>query len=389
MQVVWEVQAVSETTAMAEAGYDDWIIMHSIYKYCRGATMDRPSWAFSYGYSDSDAQLVMSSVIAAQNNPYELRTPEMTTSIGMEFRQMMFKWISQHSKQIFHSRSLAPVAVIYSERNRDFLDAVYDGGIYLNYISPGRDRKWLATKEGSPLRLEYMGDYRGLSVFLYQHQIPTDIYPFSRVDVDLLRKYRVLVLPYMAILTEDEREILLKAVRDGATLIVSGPEPGMWDADARPREKSIWSEFIGQSKDDQVIRSLGKGRIYFWKDHVGRRYLKTHNDTVGTLLLSWIRKSGVDPWISTKKSVVVQPYVYKNQIVIHVLNYNWTGALQNQPKPISLELSIPWGFNKKVKRIIQSEPQWSKSKSLSYSKRGNKVIIPLKVGINALVLIDT
>jgi hypothetical protein len=72
-----------------------------------------------------------------------------------------------------------------------------------------------------------------------------------------------------------------------------------------------------------------------------------------------------------------------------VLNYSWTGALENQPKQISLELSIPWDSNKKVKRIIQSEPKWSKSKTLSYSKRGKKVIIPLKVGINAMVLIDT
>jgi hypothetical protein len=389
LQVVWEVQAMSETTAMAEAGYDDWIIMHNIYKYCRGAAMDRPSWALSYGYSDSDAQLVMSSAIAAQNNAYELRTPEMTTSVGMEFRQLMFNWISQHSEQIYRSDSLAPVAVVYSERNRDFLDAVYDGGVYLNYVSPGRDRNWLANKEGSPLRLEYMGDYRGLSVFLYQHQIPTDIYPFSRVDVDLLKKYRVLVLPYMAILTEDEREILLKVVRDGATLIVSGPEPGMWDAEARPRENGLWSDFIGESKDDRLTRSLGKGRICFWRDHVGRKYLKTHSDTITTPLLTWIKKAGVDPWINTKQPVVVQPYIYQHQIIIHVLNYSWIGALENRPKPISLELTIPWDANKKVKRIIQSEPQWSESKPLSYSKRGNKMIIPIQIGINALVLIDT
>ncbi|MCP4269487.1 MAG: hypothetical protein GY777_28610 [Candidatus Brocadiaceae bacterium] len=386
--IVWEVDALSESTSMAEASYDDWIAMYNIYKYCRGATMDSPSWAFCYGYNESDAQLVMSSAIAAQNNPYELREPEMTSTVSSKFRSMMFNWIGNYSEQIYRSQSLAPVAVVYSERNRDFLDALHEGGIFFSPSPPGRDRKWLGKKKETPLRLQYMGDYRGLSILLYQHQIPADIYPFSRVNEDLLNKYKVIVLPYMAILTEAEKDILLKVVQNGATLIVSGPKPGMWNADGDKRKESLWADILQGSKDKRITRNYGKGRICFWKDHVGRNYLKGRDNEVPVMLLSWLKDAGVDPWVNEKQQVVVQPYVYENQTIIHVLNYSWVGKLENKPKPLSLELCIPWDSSQMINNIIQSEPQWDKPKDLTFFSREGKLVIPIEVGINALVVIN-
>lgn len=386
--VVWEQDAISEATAMAEASYDDWMAQYNSYKYFRGATMDRPSWAFCYGYDDSDAQLVMAGTVAAQNNPYELRTPKMTTTVGMEFRGMMYNWIAGFSKQIFRSKSIAQVAVLHSERNRDFLDALHTGGMVIEPSGPTRGRRWLGSKAGSPLNQEYMGDYRGLSILLFQHQIPTDIFPFSRVNENLLKKYKVIVLPYMATLTEAEKEMLLQAVRDGATLIVSGPKPGMWDAEGSKRNNSIWAEILQGSKDKRISRDFGKGRVCFWKALVGVKYLRTHDEEITTPLLSWIKDAGVEPWVNEKLPVVVQPYVYEHQIIIHVLNYSWIGELENQPKPLSLELSIPWDFSQKVGEITQSEPQWNTNKTLSFSERGGKMVIPLEVGINCLVIIN-
>ena len=386
--IVWEVDALSETTAMAEASYDDWIAMHNIYKYCRGATMDRPSWVFCYGYDEPDAQLVLASAVSAQNNPYELRAPEMTTTVGREFRQMMFGWIRQHNKQIFRSRSLAPAAVIYSERNRDFLDTIYSGGIFLSPTPPAHDRKWLGKKTESPVRLEYMGDYRGLSLMLYQNQIPTDIYPFSRVNADLLEQYSVLVLPYMATLTEAEKELLLGAVRNGATLIVTGSEPGLWDADGNKRNQSLWSDIKPHSDSPQTGTSLGKGRVLFWQDAVGQQYLKTHDDALTEKMLTWLKQAGVNPWLKQKLPAVVQPYIYENQIIIHVLNYSWVGRLANQPQPLKLELSVPWPADQKIVQVTQSEPQWSQQKPLTFAREGDTVSIPVEIGINAVVIID-
>ena len=385
--VVWEADAISETTGMAEGSYFDWLALHSTYKYCRGATMDRPSWAFSYGYGDSDAQLVMASTIASQNNPYELRVPKMTTTVGMEFRGMMYNWIASHSKRIFRSKSLSPVAILYSERNRDFLDGLHSGGLYESVAPVLRDRKWLGKKGESFLSLEYMGDYRGLSILLFQNQIPSDIFPMSRVDRELLKDYKVIVLPYMAILAEAEKEMLLQAVHSGATLIVSGPEPGKWDTEGSPRDGSLWADILGDTRQERSSFNLGAGRVCFWRKLVGREYIRTRDHTFAEPLLSWLKDAGVESWVSKKLPVVVEPYVYERQLVIHVLNYSWVGGLENRPRRLPLELSIPWGANRTVESALQSEPQWGSPKELAFSRKGNRLLIPLEVGINSMVIV--
>ena len=387
--VVWEQDGTSESTGMADASYDDWIAQYNTYKYCRGATMDKPSWAFSYGYNDPDAQLVMAGAVAAQNNPYELRTPKMTTTVGMEFRGMMYNWIAEHSRLIFRSKSLAPVAVIYSARNRDFLDTMYQGGLIVSGDSKYRDRRWLGAKAGSPLYQEYMGDYRGLSLMLYQNQIPADIYPINRIDNALLSNYPVLVLPYMAILDDAEKGLLLQAVRNGATLIVSGPKPGEWSPDGRRRKTSLWTELLQGATDEPVSRTVGRGRVCFWCDDVGRNYLRSHAEEVTAPILGWLKDAGVEPWTSARHQAVVQPYGYKNQLIVHVLNYAWTGSTKNEPRPLWLNLTVPWQSGKTVTKVTQSEPQWEKSKTVTYSHKNNKLVIPLKVGINSLVVIST
>ena len=387
--VVWEQDGASESTGMADATYDDWIAQFASYKYCRGATMDRPSWAFSYGFNDADAQLVMAEVVAAQNNPYELRTPKMTTTVGMEFRGMMYNWIAKHSKQMFRSRSLSLAAVIYSGRNRDFLDAMYQGGLIVSGNSHHRDRRWLGAKAGSPLFQEYMGDYRGLSLMLYQNQIPTDIYPIDRVDGELLSNYPVLVLPYMAQLGDDEKKLLMDAVQNGTTLIVSGPKSGEWNPDGSRRESSLWADLLQDDTDKPVSRSVGKGQVCFWRDEVGRNYLRSHCEAVTAPVLDWIKQAGVEPWTSAQHKVVVQPYIYGNQMLVHVLNYEWTGSINNEPSPLWVNLTIPWQNGAAVNGVTQSEPQWQSTKSVKYTVQNGKLVIPLKVGINSLVVIDT
>lgn len=390
--VVWEQDGVSEATSMADASYDDWIAQFSSYKYCRGATMDRPSWAFSYGFNDPDAQLVMAGAIAAQNNPYELRTPKMTTTVGIEFRGMMYNWIAEYSKLIFSSKSLASVAIIYSSRNRDFLDAMHHGGggLIVSGNSNHRDRRWLGHKPGSPLYQEYMGDYRGLGLMLYQNQIPTDIYPINRVDSKLLQDYPVLVLPYMAMLEEDEKALLLQAVRSGSTLIVSGPKPGQWNVDGSVRENSLWSEFLNGVTDEPTSVAVGKGRICFWCDEVGRNYLRSHSEAAEKPILGWLEEDGVNAWTNEQQKVIVQPYIYNNQIVIHVLNYEWTGSTKSKPSTLQVNLVIPWEMGENISSVMQSEPQWGgREKSLSYSFQGSKLIIPVTVGINSLVIINS
>lgn len=387
ISVVWEVNPISETTGMAEASYDDWIAMHNMYKYCRGASMNRPSWAYSYGFNEADAQLVLASAVAAQNNPYELRTSRRGSSVGMEFRETQFNWIKRYSKQFFRSNSLASVAVLYSERNRDFLDTTEKGGVYVSSTLPRRDRSWLGGRSSTAAELEYMGDYRGLSLLLFQNQIPADVYPISRVDSELLSNYTTLVLPSMVSLSKAERKSLLAAVKNGSSLIITGEDAGAWDENTVKQKQSLWAEFFTGS-DTKGSRKYGKGTVYFWKENLGQQYLKSHNSKQTNKLIEWINNSGAESWVSSKLPVVVQPYIYQKQMVIHVLNYSWVGALKNQENRIKVELTIPWDFDTQPVKIVQTEPQWKNEKILTFKKSGNKILVSAEIGINAVVLID-
>jgi hypothetical protein len=369
--VVWNVTAISEQTGMAGASYDEWIALHNIYKCCQGTTRDNLSWVYCYGHQEADAQLVVASAIAAQNNPYALSLPSTSSSVGLDFREAYFHWIQSYSKQIFQSVSVAPVAVLYSERNRDFLD--------IN----ARDN--MPVSSDAP---EYLEDYRGLSTFLYQHQIPTDVYPFSRVDDALLARYSVLVLPFMASISKDEKLMLLSAVRNGATLILTGTEQGLWDDRMTRRDNSLWDGILGGAEDKEVIVRYGRGRLFFWKEAVGQRYLETRDSELRNKLIGMIHQAGVGRWLTTKQPVVVQPYRYQQQMVIHLLNYSWVGEINNQSNRISIELSIPWELKDKPVKITQTEPGWSEEKVLSFKKVNDKVVISVEIGINALVLID-
>ena len=387
--MIWEIDSVSETTGMAEATYDDWIALYSIYKYCRGATMDRPSWAFSYGYAEADAQLVLATSIASQNNPYELRTPLMGSSIGSEFRELQFSWIKRYSKQIFRSRSLASVAVLYSERNRDLLDITKLGGVAVSDSYPFRDRGWIVGPVNSSIvELEYLGDYRGMSLLMYQNQIPTDIYPVTRVDSDLLANYSVIVAPSMASLTEEEKSLLLASVKEGSTLIITGEEAGDWDENALQRPQNLWTDITQGAGETIISKSYGKGKVHFWKENVGQEYLKEKEAELINTVLSFVNEGGVEQWTDKPLPIVVQPYIYQQQMVLHVLNYSWIGALNNSPNTLDVELNIPWEYDSLPSKIIQTEPEWKGEKSLKYIKKGNKIVIQFTMGINSIILID-
>ena len=369
--VAWNVKAISEETGMAGASYDEWIALYNIYTCCRGTMTDNPSWLYCYGHDKADAQLVVASAIAAQNNPYALSVSTLASSAETSFRDIYFNWIKIYSKQIFHSVSAASVAVIYSERNRDFLDI--------------KSQDEMPVSSDNP---EYLEDYRGLSAFFYQYQIPADIYPFSRVDEALLARYSVLVLPFMASISKDEKLMLLGAVRNGATLILTGNEQGLWDDRMTKREHSLWYALVGESEEKETMVHYGRGKLFFWKEAVGKKYFENQNSELTDKLFAMINQAGVDSWLKTKQPVVIQPYVYQQQLVIHVLNYSWVGRLSHQPNRLSIELSIPWQGKLDPINIVQTEPDWENIKVLAFKQVNNRLLIPLNIGINALVLID-
>jgi hypothetical protein len=116
---VWEVDVLSDKTAMRLAKPDDWISLIGMSKFAKGASGAKPSWIFTYGQQPDDALLVMAEAIAAGNHPYETKIPQMTTTVGADYRKRVFGWIKEHDRRLFESQSGAKVAVYFSVASRD------------------------------------------------------------------------------------------------------------------------------------------------------------------------------------------------------------------------------------------------------------------------------
>ncbi len=72
----WEVDAVSDQTAMREALPDDWISLIGMAKFARGASGGKPSWMFVYGDRPDDSLLVMADGAGRRQQSVRDQDPE-------------------------------------------------------------------------------------------------------------------------------------------------------------------------------------------------------------------------------------------------------------------------------------------------------------------------
>ena len=78
-------------------------------KFAKGASGRKPSWMFVYGDRPDDSLLVMAEALAAGNNPFETKTPKMTTTAGVSYRRQIYGWVKQEERRLFESTSAAKV----------------------------------------------------------------------------------------------------------------------------------------------------------------------------------------------------------------------------------------------------------------------------------------
>ena len=135
---VFEVDAMSNASGFRKAQEDDWISLISAMKYTKAASGDKPSWVFTYGKQVDDAEAVMAEAVAAGNNPYELKVPEMTSTVGAAMRTRLYTWIQDNAAYLFERDSAARVAVLHSSSSRDFVDKF--GGLWHVHVHERRQR---------------------------------------------------------------------------------------------------------------------------------------------------------------------------------------------------------------------------------------------------------
>jgi hypothetical protein len=380
--IVWEVDSVSDTTAMRDANRTDWLTQMIVYKYCAGVRRPDPSWAFCYGYNEPDAQLVMAGAIAAQLNPYETRVPKMTLSVGRDFRTMMYQWIATHSADIFRSESAADACILYSGRNRDQLDGWLDGGYFTNVKAPEAGMQWWASSpKESAFATHYISEYRGWAKLLIDRHVPFDIRALNRVKKEDLSRYRTVILPNAVSLSPDEIAVLKSAAEEGAVLVVTGPECGELDVSGARAAENPWGP--GAKGGGPVTVSMGRGKIVVWRSTPGSIYYKGGEGAqmfFGTALES-LADEGVP--------VYLQTYRRDNRIIVHLLNYGWAGPKAVAPSLLNAPVRLPLRPGESVVSVEHSQPGESQPQQLASQVKDGYVHFTVPVKINSLVTIVT
>lgn len=284
---VWEIDAVSDASAMRGASTDDWLSMAVMMKHARGASAPRPAWAFCYGLEPDDAELTMGLAIATGCSPYETRIPEINTSVGSAYRKRMFEWLERHP-QLLLSRPASSAAVLYSSTSRDVLDRAAGVALYTS-TNPADPLWWTTEDEDSAADSEYVADYRGFCKMLFQSHVPFEVLTTPHVTDESLAPMRVIVAPSPASLAQPVIEALVRWVEARGTLVLTGAEAGERDEHAAPRGRSLLLEALAvkAAPGGWADTKRGAGRVLYSAARDGRAFFRGDErmlETVGPAL---------------------------------------------------------------------------------------------------------
>ena len=350
---VWEVDSVSDGTAMRDGGPDDWISLIGMSKFAKAASGKKPSWMFTYGKEPDDGLVVMAVALAAGNNPYETKIPEMATTVGSAYRKRLFSWIKQEEKRLFDSSSAARIAVYFSPESRDYVDKADGVGLFATTRS-GDDLWWSIDKEHSIYSLTYMAEYRGITKWLVHNHVPFDI--VVRPDATELLRYEAVIAPSLQAIGNHDEELLDQYVAQGGHLVVTGPNPTGLDEFGNRRGAPILKSSVRQKRASSG-RSIGKAMHTV--ELVGKSYMISGSPAASDAIRGLIGKHSHLPIeTNANQSVYIELRTSGNEMLLHLINFEglWNSKAPKKQQ-VSVNMEIPPGVIVVDAHLTSPEPQ--------------------------------
>lgn len=390
---VWEVSTLSVNTAMRRAREDDWISYISMQKYIRAASGSKPSWSFAYAKNADDAGLVAGEALAARNNVYELKQPEMASTVSPAHRQKLFDWIRSNEASLFGSTAAARVAILYSPASRDYVDKFSALGQYVTTNSAD-ELWWESDPSGSAYRLQYVAEYRGLVKLLVHNHIPFEVV-VKPASASELARYEALLVPDLEAISNAEAQLLKDYVSNGGRLIVTGPNPGGWNEHGTSRAEYALSAVLGVSKlgalPSSKVQTYGAGEGRFFSALLGRQYYTNASNasTASATLLAAINATST-PWLTTSadKKVHIELSQSTNKLFLQYVNFiGLTGTFSVSPTTAATTLKTPSGKEVSAVELTSPDDTVPALSPLAFSRAGQDVSFTVPVKEYALVII--
>jgi len=145
-----------------------------------------------------------------------------------------FQWSAKHDAHLKPRRSIADIGVVMGQ------------GTQLLYKGPATAQSHTYMRETTHGMYETL--LRGRFAFDYVHE--------DRLDPDRLSKYRALLLPNIAMLSDHQCQQLRDYVQSGGSLMASF-ETGLYDENLNPRSDFGLADLLGITKAGDVIGTNG------------------------------------------------------------------------------------------------------------------------------------
>jgi hypothetical protein len=353
---------------MRDANPDDWISLIAMCKFAKGASGQKPSWIFTYGKEAEDALLVMAEALAAGNHPYETKIPQMTTSVGAEYRRSMFAWIKQEQERLFASKSGAKVAVYYSPPSRDYVDRAAGSGLFASIRN--KDALWWANERSdSVYSLTYLAEYRGVTKWLLHHHIPFDIIVFP--DAAELGRYSTVIAPALTAISDQDAELLDEYVAKGGHLITTGAKPAMLDGFGNDRT-SAGLRSLAAGKLSALSPQTGPaGRATHIPQLIGKAYLRSDSGNADELIFETLGRYLHSPIVTNAgKSVHIELRTHGSEMLLHLVNPErlWKRSVPKR-RQVSVQLELPPGVKATAVQLTVPELPWIASRQTQRPRR--------------------
>ncbi len=159
------------------------------------------------------------------------------TQAGREF----FQWQAKHDAHFTYRRPIADLGVVWAQRPN------------LSYVPPGNDAR--RSRHGAA---EFM---EGLYAALVEGRFAFDLVHEDDLGAERLRRYRALILPNVAMLS-DAQCAQLRAYGDAGGSLLATFETGLYDETGAPRREFGLADVFGISRTGDVQRPVASYGAY-------------------------------------------------------------------------------------------------------------------------------
>jgi len=135
----------------------------------------------------------------------------------MEIGRKYYQWLAKHEKHFFNKRSMSRLGVVFSQKLNELYDApgTVPGGYGGRPVDP--------TAKGNPT--DYL---QGIYYALLEGRFAFDLIHEDDLNPDTLKNYQGIIMPNIALLSDEQSENLKRFVKNGGSLLATF-ETGIYD----------------------------------------------------------------------------------------------------------------------------------------------------------------